>query len=133
MVRYIGKVINTDLGRVMRDADYLMKKWARGNGDSNIPGFMNPDKISGKRGFAYIGAWSRFWFVPQDMKFKRGGDILLFDDGRMTVKTEYMFNGDNMRADPSNERFAQFFTDQYHKKIAEQYPCTGSFSNMPKW
>jgi hypothetical protein len=30
LVRYIGRVINTDLGRVMREADYLMKKWAVG-------------------------------------------------------------------------------------------------------
>ena len=30
LVRYIGHVINTDLGRVMREADYLMKKWAVG-------------------------------------------------------------------------------------------------------
>jgi len=29
-VRYIGRVVNTDLGRVMREADYLMKKWAVG-------------------------------------------------------------------------------------------------------
>jgi len=131
MVRYIGKVINTDLGRVMRDADYLMKKWAVGTETPNIQGFMNPDRISGKRGFAYVGAWSRFWFVPQDMKFKRGGNMLLFDGGRMTVKTEYMLNDENMRADPSNERFAEFFTAQY-RKIAEQYPVYGELFEYAK-
>ena len=122
LVRYIGKVINTDLGRVMREADYLMKKWAVGTERPDIAGFKNPDDISARRGIAYVGAMSRFWFVPEDMKFKKGGDILLFEDGRMTVKTEFMFKGDGMRADPANEDFARFFTEHYHEQISDKYP-----------
>ena len=121
LVRYIGKVINTDLGRVMREADYLMKKWAVGTERPDIPGFMNPDDIAASRGVMNIGAWSRFWFVPEDMRFKRGDNTLLFDDGRMTVKTEYMFKNEGMSADPANERFAEFFTSHYNG-IAQRYP-----------
>jgi hypothetical protein len=121
MVRYIGKVINSDLGRVMREADYLMKQWAVGTGRPDIAGFQNPDDIAGKKGVVYVGAASRFWFVPEDMKFRRAGDLLLFEDGRMVVKTEFMFNNDSMRADPANERFAQFFTEHYIE-IARKYP-----------
>ncbi len=121
IVRYIGKVINTDLGRVMRDADYLMKKWSVGTQRPDIRGFRNPDNISGRRGYAYLGA-SRFWFVPEDMRFKRAGNTLLFDDGRMTVKTEYLFdNNTGMNADPANEQFAQFLTDRYDQ-FAEKHP-----------
>jgi len=121
MVRYIGKVINSDLGRVMREADYLMKQWAVGTGRPDIPGFQNPDDIAAQNGVMYVGAMSRFWFVPEDMRFRRAGNLLLFERGRMVVKTEFMFNNDLMRADPANEHFAQFFTEQY-TDIAQKYP-----------
>lgn len=121
LVRYIGKVINTDLGRVMRESDYLMKKWAVGTDRPHIKGFANPDDIAAKRGVVYVGAMSRFWFVPEEMKFKRGEDMLLFEDGKMTVKTEYLFKETGMRADPANEEFAAFFTDKY-QQISEKYP-----------
>ena len=108
--------MNNDLGRVMREADYVMKKWSIGTERADIPGFFNPDDAANRRGKMYVGAWSRFWFVPENMKFKRGGDMLLFDDGRMTIKTEYMFMDDkNMHSDPSNEDFARFFTEHYNK------------------
>jgi hypothetical protein len=121
MVRYIGKVINTDLGRVMREADYLMKAWSVGTARPDIYGFRNPDDISGGRGYAYLGA-SRFWFVPDEMQFKHANNILLFDKGRMTVQTEYLLDNDTgMKADPANEQFAQFLTNNYNE-LAEQYP-----------
>jgi hypothetical protein len=122
MVRYIGKVVNTDLGRVMREADYLMKKWAVGTERADVPGFMDPDEISEKNGVCYVGASSRFWFVPEDMRFKQGGGMLLFDGGRMTVKTEFRFQNDQgLRADPANEQFARFLTDQY-PQFSMRYP-----------
>lgn len=120
MVRYIGKVINSDIGRVMREADYLMKQWAVGTGRADIPGFQNPDDIAAQTGVVYVGATSRFWFVPEDMRFRRAGDLLLFENGRMVVKTEFMYNNDSMYADPANERFAQFFTEHY-TDIAQKY------------
>ncbi len=121
MVRYIGKVINTDLGRVMREADYVMKKWSVGTEKPGISGFKSPDEYRGWKTTDSEGS-SRFWFVPEDMKFKRGGDMLLFEDGRMTVKTEYMFkNDEGAQADPYNEKFAGFFTEHYGE-IANKYP-----------
>lgn len=121
LVRYIGKVINTDLGRVMREADYLMKKWSVGTERADIRGFKNPDDYAADRGVLYYGAWSRFWFVPEDMKFKAGDDMLLFEDGRMTVQTEYLFQDEGMSADPSNEKFAEFLTKNYGK-MSQKYP-----------
>src|SRR5208282_6699304 len=43
LVQYIGNVVNTDLGRVVREADYTMKKWAVGTEAPDIPGFDTPD------------------------------------------------------------------------------------------
>ena len=121
MVRYIGKVINTDLGRVMREADYLMKKWSVGTERPDMRGFRNPDEISGRRGYVYLAA-SRFWFIPEDMRFKQANNMLLFDDGRMTVKTEYLLAEQlKTQADPANEQFAQFLTDNYNQ-LGQKYP-----------
>ena len=121
LVRYIGQVMNNDLGRVMREADYVMKKWAVGTERPDIKGFMNPDDISAKKDIYYVGAWSRFWFVPENMSFKRGGNMLIFDDGRMTVQTEYLLLNNERKADPANMEFANFFTKNYDK-ISEKYP-----------
>jgi hypothetical protein len=121
MVRYIGKVINSDLGRVMRDADYLMKKWAVGTERPNLPGFKDVDSLTVRHGLRYLGASRRFWFVPEDMRFKRGDDLLLFDQGRMTVKTEYILQNKGQKAEPADLAFAKFFTTHY-QEIAARYP-----------
>lgn len=121
LVRYIGQVINTDLGRVMREADYLMKKWSVGTEDPKIAGFKSPLDYAADQGMLSVGAWSRFWFVPKDMQFRRADNVLLFESGRMTVQTEYMFQGVGAGADPANLKFAEFFTDHY-EEIAEKYP-----------
>lgn len=120
LVRYIGRVVNSDLGRVMREADYLMKKWSVGTERPDMHDFRNPDEYAAERGRVYL-APSRFWFYPEDMRFKRSNDMLLFDRGRMTLKTEYLVDGPDIRADPSNEQFARYFTDNY-REIASKYP-----------
>jgi hypothetical protein len=131
MVRYIGRVVNSDLGRVMREADYIMKKWAVGTEKPDITGFKSPDGFSATMGLNYVGASSRFWFVPQDMTFSRGGNALLFDHGRMTVKTEYIYQDKKAKAEPSNEAFAKFFTDHYDE-ISAKYPVYGELFEYSK-
>lgn len=121
LVRYIGRVINTDLGRVMREADYRMKKWAVGTERPNIKGFRDIDTWSYYQGNATLAS-RRFWFVPENLQFKRGGDLLLFDSGRMRVKTEFLADGLRGQAAPSDEKFARFFTEHY-QEIAEKYPA----------
>lgn len=122
LIRYIGrKVINSDLGRVMREADYAMKKWAVGIERPDIDGFKSVDALTAQHGLRYIGASRRFWFVPEDMRFKRAGDAVLFDSGGMTLKTEYVLLNKEVRSEPADKDFAQFFTQKYDE-IAEKYP-----------
>lgn len=122
-VRYIGNVKNLDLGRVMRDADYLMKKWAVGTEQPSIATFKTPDDYANELQTLYLGSMSRFWFVPENMKFRVTPDALLFASGNMTVKTEFlMSNAEGRSADPANERFAKWFTDNYHGDIVKRYP-----------
>ncbi|MFQ5751840.1 MAG: hypothetical protein ACE5HI_07570, partial [bacterium] len=121
LVRYIGNVINNDLGRVMREADYTMKKWAVGTEKPDIPGFKDVDELMASTGINYFGASRRFWFVPVAMRFRRNEDMLLFDSGRMTLKTEYIFQNKSVKAEPADKEFAKFFTTHYNE-IAEKYP-----------
>jgi hypothetical protein len=122
LVRYIGRIQNMDLARIMRDADYTMKKWAVGTERPEIEGFMSPDEYAAKRGVVYLNSMSRFWFVPQGMKFRSTGNALIFQDGRMTVQTEFLRNNARgLQADPANEDFARWFTE-FYKEVAKRYP-----------
>ncbi|MBL7040046.1 MAG: hypothetical protein ISR77_15520 [Pirellulaceae bacterium] len=120
LVRYIGRVVNTDLGRVMREADYRMKKWAVGTERPDIPGFKDVDTWEYYHGNPVL-AGRRFWFVPENMRFKRGGDLLLFDGGRMKLNTECDFQGGRGQAAQPDKAFARFFTEHYDE-ISEKYP-----------
>ena len=118
-VRYIGQVINLDIGRVMREADYKMKEWAVGTSKPEIKGFKSVDELSMIKGINYLGASRRFWFVPEDMQFQLMGDVLVFESGRMTLKTEYIGNAN--KAEPADLAFAKFFTENYDT-IAVKHP-----------
>lgn len=122
LVRYIGeKVVNSDLGRVMREADYLMKQWAVGTGRPDAPGFKDVDDLGAIHGRRYVGARRRFWFVSEGLRFRRGGDLLAFDSGRMALKTEYVLQNKGARAEPADEAFARFFTENY-EALAARHP-----------
>ncbi len=122
MVRYIGNVINNDLGRVMREADYLMKKWAVGTEKPDIEGFKDVDALMASSNINYFGASRRFWFVPEEMRFTAGDGYCIFTGGRMVLNTEYIFlDNKATQAEPADIAFAEFFTDNYDE-IAEKYP-----------
>jgi hypothetical protein len=121
LVRYIGRVVNTDLGRVMREADYTMKKWAVGTERPDIPGFRDVDTISGLKGTTYADAFRRFWFVPTNMTFKASDNVLLFDTGKVVLKTEFMIQDKSTKAADPDLEFADFFTQRYDE-ISRKYP-----------
>lgn len=120
LVRYIGKVINTDLGRVMRETDYIMKQWSVGTERADFEDFKNPDKIAAEIGELTLAS-SRFWLVPKDLQFKEASGALLFKDGRMTVQTELLEEVKGKKVDDANQGFADWFTRRY-ADIAKKYP-----------
>lgn len=121
LVRYIGHVINSDLARVMRETDYTMKRWAVGTESPGIDGFLSVDQLSASHGIKRLGADRRFWFVPHEMSFERTDEALLFRSGRMTLQTEYLFLNTGSKAEPADEQFAAYFTENYFR-IAERHP-----------
>ncbi len=120
VVRYVGDVINSDLGRVMRETDYAMKQWAVGTNKPDISNFLNPDELAARNGVANVGALSRFWFVPENMTFSKADNALLFTAGQMTLKTEYVFEKSGKKSE-ENEEFAAEVTKRY-PEIAAKIP-----------
>lgn len=120
-VQYLGLVFNTDLGRVMREADYMMKQWSVGSTRPDIPGFRSPDQLSQAIRKLVVNRWSRFWLIPEQLTFKTGGNMLLLSGGRMTVQTEYLDDNPNGEKNPANELFAEWFTNNY-ETISQHYP-----------
>ncbi len=120
-VRYIGQVRNLDIGQVMRETDYLMKQWAIGTHRPDIEEFLSPDDFADIGNKWSLNRASRFWFIPEDLRFKRSGNMLLLSGGRMTLKTEYLDNNPKADKNEANERFAKWFTDKY-VPVAQRYP-----------
>ncbi len=119
-VRYIGQVEHTDLGRVMRETDYIMKQWAVGTVRPDIPSFLTPEELSvGRTG---MGRPSRFWILPENLRFSHADDMLLFESGNMRIETEYLGENPKDEVNPSNEKFAQWFTENYHGAVSAEYP-----------
>lgn len=121
-VRYIGQVKHLDIGRVMRETDYIMKQWATGTTRPNIPGFQTASEIKREIGDTERNRPSRFWILSDAMRFELSGNMMTFADGRMMVKTEYLDSKPGAKANPANEAFAQWFTGHYHESIAPKYP-----------
>jgi hypothetical protein len=121
LVRYIGLVVNSDLGRVMREADYLMKKWAVGTEHPGIEGFKNVDSLEAKHGSGYLGASRRFWFVPEEVSYRAANGALLFEGGRMRLHTAYVLSDPSLKPGKADQAYADFFSEHY-PAIAEKYP-----------
>lgn len=120
-VRYIGNVVNTDLARVMRVADYRMKGAVVGSDPIDVPGWHDIDDLAALHGMPPLHVMRRFWFVPDYMRFKRAGGTLMFDGGRMALKTEVMAPGMRGTASAADKALTSFFTANY-EAIAARYP-----------
>lgn len=120
-VRYIGHVRNTELGMVMRETDYLMKRWSVGTHRPDISNFLSPDDFDKiiKKKLSYRP--SRFWLVPRGLTFKRSDNMLLLSSGQMTVQTEYLEDNPNNEKNEANELFAKWLTDNYGA-VSDIYP-----------
>ena len=120
-VRYIGQVRNTELSMVMRETDYLMKRWSVGSHCPDISNFLTPDEIRTAAGKKPSYRPSRFWLIPEELTFKQSDNMMLLSSGRMTVQTEYLDNNPTGEKNEINELFAKWMTDNY-AEISYRYP-----------
>ncbi len=119
-VRHIGNVINLDIARVMRISDYTMKKWALSHTRPNIKNFRDIDQLTAEHGLYHLGASRRLWFVPDNIVFQQFEGGLIFKKGHMKLKTEYRVQNKTIKAEPADEAFCHFFTENY-SLIAESH------------
>ena len=129
-VRYIGKVRNTRLGWVMFEADRILKGYTMGEDNltgqpmsMDLPGFHTVmDLMKGQSHPAGISM--RFWFVPGEIRAKRAGDALVFENSDkipIRVETEYLNPGLRGQADPFARQFADYVTEHYDD-FAKKHP-----------
>ncbi len=130
LVRYIGKVVNTDLGRVMREADYDMKRWAVGVEHPGVRGFRSVDALWAASGSPLLGS-RRFWFIPESMRFKSGDGMILFESGRIVLKTEILTGSDDPPTSAGDRAYADYFTSHYGE-IATQHPIYNELFDYAK-
>lgn len=121
-VRYIGRTRNTLLGQVLFDADRLMKCYWLGQDNitgqpirPSVPGFRNKFESYGRRGNLYPDSKVRFWFKPIEMKLRRAGRAVVFDEARIGLQTENLTHKDGSSIDPTDQQYADFFTDHYQQ------------------
>jgi hypothetical protein len=121
LVHYNGNIINNDLGRVMREADLLLKNWATGIEKPNIPWFD-------AGGVAKIGALKdpqeasrRFWLSPENMRYTRSSDVLLFAGGNLLIRPGHGFQSQRDAVSPEAEALAQNLT-KFLPQLVQKYP-----------
>lgn len=138
IVRFIGKTRNSRIGRVLFEADRLMKCYYLSKDNLTkkplrppIPGFRNVFELIENEGLRYLGAWVRFWFVPDEMRFRRTPNAIVFESAKIELKTEYLFNDKKELTEPSAQAYARFFTERYDK-FAEYNPIFGDLLEYAK-
>lgn len=122
LVRYIGNILGLDIARVLRVSDWKMKEAAiLGMPSSKVIGFKNVDELSARYGLNYAGASRRFWFVPDNLKFRASDGLLRFDGGGLKLKTEYVLSPSRTTpAEPADQAFADFFSANYDEIAASE-------------
>lgn len=131
-VRYIGKVVNSDIGRVLREADYLAKKWFVGVETPDIDRFPSMDQLMKTHGVSALDSWQRIWFVSEDMTFRADGTGgLMFQNGHTTLRTEYLTGGDRGKPSKASEAFVDLVNAR-REELNQAYPILAELDDYAR-
>jgi len=133
-VVYYGGTENTNFGRVMFEADLLLKKLSLGVGPearvaSEIPGYVpNTWRIPSSE----KPILTRMWFVPDSVLLEEGNDGLGFSFSKASVQvlTESRFLGIR-QIDPNAESLARHITEHYDE-YALRFPVLKELRSLLK-
>ncbi len=149
VVRYEGVTEGTRFGKVMFEADRLLKCLSNGKDNitkkelkPNVRGFISlPNRYSNKqlkmeRNSSFF---DRMWFVPKDVVLTKtaDGNSIVFDRAEMEVLTESKRNN-RQQDNVALEDFAKHFTDHFDE-FAKLYPILielkhlGKITAIVKW
>lgn len=147
VVRFTGPVTNTHFGKVMFEADRLMKTLALGQDNithapvsAAVPGFrthmdwileLEPDASADAS-----SSWHRFWFVPKGMRLEENADsrtmrFLNADLRVLTECTDEQGRPLDVCNAPAADAFAAHLTDHYDAYAAE-YPVLATLKELGK-
>lgn len=142
VVRYLGGTENTRFGKIMFEADRLLKTLSFGKDNvtgtsmtSQVPGFKTElDLAMVYGGHERQGSnWHRLWFIPEEITVKQGKDgrSMLFDNASIIVKAEYISKNKKARTDPAAQVFAQHFSKNYDE-FAKEFPVLMELKQLAK-
>ncbi|MBN2533501.1 MAG: hypothetical protein JXB88_11440 [Spirochaetales bacterium] len=143
-VRYLGNTKDTLFGTILFEADKLLKNLSMGIDNttgkvitSHVKDFQNELDISFQLKKEKKNAWSRMWFVIEDMRLEMDvretadRNSLYFGKATMKVKAEYLSQAENPGSDPVSEKFAGHFTLHYDD-FAGEFPVLERLKELAK-
>lgn len=138
-VRYIGPVQDTALGKVMFEADRLLKCLSLGRDNvSNqemscpIAGFRTLPEILGRTLEANgSGPLARFWFVPRRLTLQLSfdGDAVMFRDVELELKAEVLDVSASQAVKDAAREFAEFVTAHFGE-FSLEYPVLAELKQI---
>jgi hypothetical protein len=126
--RVLGVEKNSNVAKVMIDADYLMKKITDGSHRIKVKGFKSymdftledhMDKMAKKQELPAQEIFERFWFYPTKSSFLFNENAIYFRKSSVKLLTEEMHWSEEGtqtgtgRPHPVAERFVTLFSDKY--------------------
>jgi hypothetical protein len=120
LVHYNGNVINNDLGRVMRESDLHLKKLTAGLEKPNIPGFDPSTFLRTGSANDPQEASRLFWLLPENMRYKRSPEVLLFEGGKFSIKPGEGFQSQRVTVREEDKALAQSLTS-FFPQLADKY------------
>lgn len=149
--QYYGPVENTRFGKVMAEADYMLKKYTNGYDEnqqpitSSVPGYKsamnryiehpeaNPQDYPSS-------TWERFWLSPLVMTLKKDdtANAFVFEQAKMQVRTEVVGEQGDPTQHEAAVAFANHFTQNYdffaqEAPIYQDLKQLGKIVSVVKW
>lgn len=143
VVRYDGDTENTNFGKVMFDADRLLKGLSNGRDNEtgadltvNLPGYKSFFDLAIENPAAPgENIRQRIWFEPDQVSLKKTseGSSMVFDEVSMKALAvaEDPVTGEDVDPTVAGDLFSAFLTDHYDE-IAIQYPVLNELKRLGK-
>ncbi|QQR65359.1 hypothetical protein IPH92_02135 [Candidatus Kaiserbacteria bacterium] len=140
-VVYTGEIENTNFGKVLFDADMMLKRFTLGYDENENP--ISTSVTGYKSVFErYIeldplypdkDAYSRYWISPQEIVLKEAtsSDTFIFDEVVMQVQTESIIGDPDQAWVEASEEFVTHHTEHFDE-FAEEVPFYAKTKQLAK-
>lgn len=142
-VNYFGNVFGTNFGKILFEADFLLKSLIFGKNSftkekisSKVPDFLTLDERYQKNNLVapFSPTFTRLWFVPSEISLTQSNDnsSICFENVQMTLKTEAKFkNNNDYYYNKAAEEFAEHFNKHYDL-FSQEFPVLKKLKEFAK-